>query len=164
MYSRPNDPRSRDVRIPHNYGGSIFGSQDTPTRAVPVRDNNTQGRPQHAPSRPPRPSYETHNTSTLPERQPEPEYRQYPTEDISKCEDCDRCDKCELNEEHEKSDKCEKNEKNEGDNDKKPFSILSPIGALGTEELLLIALALIIFQSGKEPELALLLLALLFIN
>ena len=45
-----------------------------------------------------------------------------------------------------------------------PTSIFSPIGALGTEELLLIALALIIFQSGKEPELALLLLALLFIN
>ncbi|MBO5203353.1 MAG: hypothetical protein J6B72_01910 [Clostridia bacterium] len=164
MYSRPNDPRSRDVRIPHNYGGSIFGSQDTPTRAVPVRDNNTQGRPQHAPSRPPRPSYETHNTPNLPERQPEPEYRECPVEDIPECEGCERCDKCELNEEHEKSDKCEKNEKNEGDNDKKPFSILSPIGALGTEELLLIALALIIFQSGKEPELALLLLALLFIN
>lgn len=42
--------------------------------------------------------------------------------------------------------------------------ILSPFGALGTEEILLIALALIIFQSGKEPELALILLALLFIN
>ncbi len=42
--------------------------------------------------------------------------------------------------------------------------ILSPFGVLGTEEILLIALALIIFQSGKEPELALILLALLFIN
>lgn len=43
-------------------------------------------------------------------------------------------------------------------------SLLSPLGSLGTEELLLIALALIIFQSGKEPQLALILLALLFIS
>lgn len=43
-------------------------------------------------------------------------------------------------------------------------SLLSPLGHLGTEELLLLALALIIFQDGKEPELALILLALLFIN
>ncbi len=43
-------------------------------------------------------------------------------------------------------------------------SLLSPLGSLGTEELLLIALALIVFQGGKEPELALILLALLFIN
>ena len=43
-------------------------------------------------------------------------------------------------------------------------SLLSPLGSLGTEELLLIALALIIFQDGKNSELALILLALLFIN
>lgn len=43
-------------------------------------------------------------------------------------------------------------------------SLLSPLGNLGSEELLLIALALIIFQGGKEPDLALILLALLFIN
>ncbi len=43
-------------------------------------------------------------------------------------------------------------------------SLFSPFGSLGTEELLLIALALIVFQGGKEPELALILLALLFIN
>ncbi|MBE6577950.1 MAG: hypothetical protein E7653_07425 [Ruminococcaceae bacterium] len=43
-------------------------------------------------------------------------------------------------------------------------SLLSPLGSLGTEEILLIALALIIFQSGKDPDLALILLALLFIN
>ncbi len=42
-------------------------------------------------------------------------------------------------------------------------SLLSPLGSLGSEELLLIALALIIFQSGKDPDLALILLALLFI-
>ena len=46
----------------------------------------------------------------------------------------------------------------------KKVPILSPFGELGTEEILLIALALIIFQSGKEPDLALILLALLFIN
>lgn len=43
-------------------------------------------------------------------------------------------------------------------------SPLSPLSSIGTEELLLIALALIVFQGGKEPELALLLLALLFIS
>ncbi len=42
-------------------------------------------------------------------------------------------------------------------------SLLSPLGSLGTEEILLIALALIIFQSGKDPDLALILLALLFV-
>lgn len=42
--------------------------------------------------------------------------------------------------------------------------ILSPEGSLETEDLLLLALALIIFQSGKENELALLLIALLFIK
>ncbi len=46
----------------------------------------------------------------------------------------------------------------------KNTSLLAPLGSLGTEELLLIALALIVFQGGKEPELALILLALLFIN
>ncbi len=45
----------------------------------------------------------------------------------------------------------------------KSTSLFSPFGALGSEELLLIALALIVFQGGKEPELALILLALLFI-
>lgn len=43
-------------------------------------------------------------------------------------------------------------------------SLLSPLGSLGTEEILLIALALIIFQSGKDPDLALILLALLFVK
>lgn len=42
--------------------------------------------------------------------------------------------------------------------------ILSPEGSFEAEELLLLALALIIFQGGKENELALLLLALLFIK
>lgn len=47
---------------------------------------------------------------------------------------------------------------------KKELPTLSPIGEIGAEELLLIALALIIFQSGKEPQLALILLALLFVQ
>lgn len=47
---------------------------------------------------------------------------------------------------------------------KEKHSLLSPLGNLGSEELLLLALALIIFQGGKEPDLALILLALLFIN
>ena len=52
---------------------------------------------------------------------------------------------------------------NSSSNKKSGSSLLSPIGALGTEEILLIALALIIFQNGKDPDLALILLALLFI-
>ena len=47
---------------------------------------------------------------------------------------------------------------------KEKNSVLSPLGNLGTEELLLLALALIIFQGGKEPDLALILIALLFIT
>ena len=47
---------------------------------------------------------------------------------------------------------------------KEKKSLLSPLGNLGTEELLLLALALIIFQGGKEPDLALILIALLFIT
>ncbi len=47
---------------------------------------------------------------------------------------------------------------------KEKRAVLSPLGNLGTEELLLLALALIIFQGGKEPDLALILLALLFIT
>ena len=54
---------------------------------------------------------------------------------------------------------CDKKE-----NKEKKSPIISPFGELGTEELLLIALALIVFGSGKEPDLALILLALLFIN
>ena len=48
--------------------------------------------------------------------------------------------------------------------EKATASFTSPIGELGTEELLLIALALIIFQSGKESQLSLILLALLFVQ
>ena len=44
-----------------------------------------------------------------------------------------------------------------------PNSLLSPLGSLGTEEMLLICLALIVFQSGDAPDLALILLALLFV-
>ena len=46
----------------------------------------------------------------------------------------------------------------------KSSPVLSPFGELGSEELLLIALALIIFQNGKDPDLALILLALLFVS
>ncbi len=59
---------------------------------------------------------------------------------------------------------CEQSCTQEEEHGKRQSSILSPFGALGTEELLLIALALIVFQGGNEPELALILLALLFIN
>ena len=163
MYSRPNDKAGRDVRVPHNYGGSIFGSQTTPTRAVPVRDEGYQRRQAQVPRSPLTSERKepSHNTEELFQEQrqpPMPQERDAQVEGEASCTECEGCDRCE---------KCERNENREAvrdEQEKKPFSILSPIGALGSEELLIIALALMIFQSGKEPELALLLLALLFIN
>ena len=114
MYSRPSDKQNRDIRIPHNYSGSIFNQHRNPPPEPPVNDEHKDR------------IYEAM-------QEPEPQ----------KCEDDQPCESPKEQERH---------------------SLLSPIGALGTEELLLIALALIIFQSGKEPELALILLALLFIN
>ncbi len=109
MYSRP--PR-QDLRVPHNYSGSIFDSRPTP--ATPVEDLTTKHRP--APIQPPEQECAAESTA----------------EEI-----------------------CEK---------KADAPILSAFGDLGSEELLLIALALIIFQGGKDPQLGLILLALLFIN
>ena len=119
MYSRSS---AKNLRVPHNYGGSTFSSHGT----TPVEDLTRK--------RPPSPhvaEYQAHfedipknsekqDSISLPEDCPQPKSHATP--------------------------------------------VLSPLGELGTEELLLIALALIIFQSGKEPQLALILLALLFVQ
>ncbi len=81
---------------------------------------------------------------------PPPTY-EMPEEKVA--EVCESADKCEL---------CEKKalpQKKSG-----LGGILSPEGSLDAEELLILAIALIVFQGGKENELALLLLALLFIK
>ena len=120
--------RSKDSRIPPNYGGSIFGRRDpsfhfTPDGKPPVPSPNVD-----APS------------SDIP-----PEEKQgYETQ--------------------REASNDEQNVSAVSVTGKPHGSILSPLGALGSEELLLIAIALIIFQSDKQPDLALILLALLFIN
>ncbi len=123
MYSRP--PR-QDLRVPHNYSGSIFDPRPTP--ATPVEDL-TRRRPSMSPQyEPPR----------------EQESQEAPEESMQ--------EKTEAKAQETRSVQAA------------PASLLSPFGALGTEEILLIALALIVFQGGKDPELGLILLALLFIN
>ena len=134
MYSR-----KRDTRIPYNYSGNAFVQREAPVRATPSKIAQIRS---------------AADTDTV---QEEEIYTPPCVDDV--------CDSCPLTEEKQGGlplEICHKNDKK--DPLQKPFSILSPIGNLGTEELLLIALALIIFQSKSEPELALILLALLFIN
>lgn len=142
MYSRQND-RNRDIRIPRNYNGNVIFS--APSSDIPTK--------QHVPKdQPIRRRY-----ADYPEQNDRE--RQAPIDAPQGIEEArgDTASIGDIREETESADI-------DVARDTKPASILSPIGALGTEELLLIALALIIFQGGKEPELALLLLALLFIN
>ncbi len=123
MYSRP---QRQDLRVPHNYSGSIFDSRST--TPTPVEDLTHR-----------RPPSEVQENDT--EKQPIEEKLGYALP-----------------------------EKNEGEashrdtSPDKPAPLLSAFGSLGSEEILLIILALIVFQGGKDPELGLILLALLFIN
>lgn len=141
MYSRQND-RNRDLRIPRNYSGNVIFSD--PTSDDPIKQ---------------------HTARDLPLRKRYAESVEKPRdfseqeENINKTED----QAAEIDNEIEFAT-AEGIENEIEDQKSKTASLLSPIGALGSEELLLIALALIIFQGGKEPEVALLLLALLFIN
>ncbi len=129
-------PQRQDPRVPYNYGGSIFGSRAEPS--TPVEDL-TRRRPTHEQKHKP-----------APEAIYEEPADGYPEPFLQNVEAS--------NEEDEAP------QQKEAAASTPTSSIFSPIGALGTEELLLIALALIVFQGGKEPELALILLALLFIN
>ena len=131
MYSRSH---SRDIRIPPNYGGSMFNSGRK--EFTPVKDLTKK-------SPPPQPVHEE-LSPTFEEIPPEPQVQEEAEEQT-------------VFEEKEEAEPVSRDVK------EKP-SLLSPLGNLGTEELLLLALALIIFQGGKEPDLALILLALLFIN
>ncbi len=123
MYSRP---QRQDLRVPHNYSGSIFDSRPTPP--TPVEDLTHR--------RPPSEARESnmekeHLEENLGYAIPEPKEQENQPDDTSA---------------------------------EKPSPLLSAFGSLGSEEILLIILALIVFQGGKDPELGLILLALLFIN
>ena len=137
MYSRQPD---RGIRVPPNYSGNIFReSIATPT---PVEDHT---RKQHQATEPDGTATYTEELSEE-VRSEDNMYTQPDNSEIQK-------------------DEVDDNNRHDAKNIKeKRAPILSPFGELGTEELLLIALALIIFGSGKEPDLALILLALLFIN
>ena len=136
MYSRPS---SRDFRVPTNYGGSAF-RDNTPTQAEDLTRRH-QSREDYMPPRP----YSDEACERREDFAPDVGDRQG-----ERCENCPKAKEV-TEAEPKKAEGAE-------------TSLFSPLGALGSEEILLIALALIIFQSGKEPELALILLALLFIN
>ena len=145
MYSRFHN---RDIRLPPNYGGSAFNTRRTP-EVTPVEDlTKKRTVPQHQRQIPIKRTAEQEQPLTP------------PVDDAEIDELCvaDECDSEEYTESDGKKEEsvpaCAQEER----------SLLSPLGQLGTEELLLIALALIIFQSEKEPQLALILLALLFIK
>ena len=135
MYSRQS---RRELHIQPNYGGSVFDRKSA-ALSTPVEDLTLHRQSEHPP-----------RTYSIPQN----DYEQYEQEEEAH-QDCACCE-CE----HTPTKKCEK----EADEKKKSAPLLSPIGELGTEEILLIAIALIIFQSGNDPELSLILLALLFIN
>ena len=136
MYSR----QDRSIRVPHNYGGSIFSGEQPPT---PVED-----RTRKSPSVPPR----TQHRQEYKER--EEQYEQMECKDQAEQTECAECA-------HECAHECECEHNGKPEACQKP-PIHSLLAELGTEEILLIALALIVFGNGKEPELALILLALLF--
>lgn len=138
MYSRPS---SRDFRVPSNYGGSAF-RDSTPTQAQDLTRRHSQYRqePHLCPA-----------TDEVREHQDEEYANKTCDEPKERCEDCPNS---------AQAKECGSPTREGGTQN----SLFSPLGALGSEEILLIALALIIFQSEKEPELALILLALLFIN
>lgn len=131
MYSR----QDRELRVPHNYGGSIFSSGAQPP--TPVED-----RTRKFPPPPPRAKRNSEAAEEYGVHTPSV------TEDMEAC--ADREEQLEYNGEQKPTEK--------------PVFAphRSPLSDIGTEEILIIALALIIFGNGKEPELALILLALLF--
>ena len=136
-----NRPRG-DIQIPLGYRGNAFSP---PTSAH---------KPQSPPTKPVANADRPKISETAFEKirelpAPPPDIPQEP--DVTEVsEPIDRCDLCEKNELAPKKSGL--------------GSILSPDGSLDAEELLILALALIVFQGGKENELALLLLALLFIK
>lgn len=141
MYFKTPDSRSKaDIRVPLGYKGNAFPSPSQPKPS-------TSDKAMPIPSTTPKMSetaFEKLKEAPLPA----------PSETPPTCEVCEISDKCEV---------CEL-KKNTPQKKSLLGGILSPEGSLDAEELLILALALIVFQGGKENELALLLLALLFIK
>ena len=140
MYSRQND-RNRDLRIPRNYSGNVIFSSQTAEDAV-----------------------KQHVAKELPVRKKYTDTAEKPRAYVEQDASTDESEQIRESDGQEIEFVAPVDDDSVKERQTKAASLLSPIGALGSEELLLIALALIIFQGGKEPELALLLLALLFIN
>lgn len=136
MYFKAPDSRSK-INIPIGYKGNAFPS---PSQPKVIADK-------------PMPSSSPKMSETALEK-----LKELPVPAPSELEEA--CEVCEI------PQKCEECELKKSSPEKKSFlgGILSPEGSLDAEELLILALALIIFQGGKENELALLLLALLFIK
>lgn len=137
MYFKAPDNRSK-INIPIGYKGNAF-----PSPSQPKMSSDKQAMPSSSPK-----MSETalEKLKELPVPAPSE-----PEEACEVCEIPQKCEKCELKKNHP---------------EKKSIlgGILSPEGSFDAEELLILALALIVFQGGKENELALLLLALLFIK
>lgn len=148
MYWRQND-KARELRVPRNYSGNVIfspPSADIPTKQHAPRDLPPRGRERA----------EAKRTQEQAQEEYAPPTELDGAELIHEtCEDCAEASGT-LRESGEAP-------RADGAVGGKSTSLL-PLGAVATEDLLLIALALIILQGGKEPELALLLLALLFIN
>ena len=143
-----NRPKG-DIQIPLGYRGNAFPPPQSPQKAQP-RDSMPQSHPEM-------PKMSETAFEKLREFPAMPVYKDSTEEHYSEsnesvavCESSDRCELC---------DKNDPSQKRSG-----LGSILSPEGSLDAEELLILAIALIVFQGGKENELALLLIALLFIK
>ena len=149
MYSKLTNDKN-GIELPPNYGGSIFGRRESTPRFMPPQGASVR-RPivrEYAP-----PSVMTDMThENASESNDERCERDEPCDVPAK--ECKReCEQCLANAENKDERECEKK-----------TSLFPSLSSIGTEELLLIAIALMVFQGGKEPDLALILLALLFIN
>ncbi len=140
MYSRQGDGRG-EIALPPNYSGNAFRQRRANVHLTPER-------------RPQSPSYGK-------DRREAREREQLPSQPQQRFDEAQGIplEETQINEKAAKE-----SEEKTAEVSALPQSLLSPLGSLGTEEILLLALALIIFQSGKDPELALILLALLFVN
>ena len=140
MYFKAPDSRARaDIQIPVGYKGNAFAPP--PSSPTPSSYTRTRSSPEGSKI-----------SATALERlshsePPKPPQALAPTEARDEVTACEICDK-----------------KEPAAKEAGLGGILSPTGSLDAEELLILALALIIFQGGKENELALLLIALLFIK
>ena len=141
MYFKAPDSRARaDIQIPVGYKGNAFAPP--PSSPTPSSYTRTHSSPEGAKIS----ATALERLSQLSEP-PKPPQALAPTEAHEEVAACEICEK-----------------KEPAAKESALGGILSPAGSLDAEELLILALALIIFQGGKENELALLLIALLFIK